>query len=329
MEDIAARICDHVVNVARSAAELRGEAVGHGLDFLHVGLRDGKEAEAVAVSLRVHHAVHLVVDAVHQAIGVDGSRNAQLRVGVTAHPRLEEDEVIRVARAQWQVKDFALVNRTPQVDTRRLDDRCPALDFDRFGNCAQLQLGVYHSFCPRRQHDVRVLQDREALLLYVHPVSPQSKVGEDIVALGPGIEGTRDAAGRLADGDGGVGHARTRGVSHSSPDGGIDGLRLSPHRHRSHRQDQKQECAEEKMNPEDQRSTFGHGYHRLAYGTCHRLHSSVERLCAMNALNESLYFQSSGTRNFTLLYFSSGRSRTVFYCNTIVKCVTHSSPSHG
>ncbi len=86
---VRARVGDYVVNVSRGVAELGSEAVRYSLNFSHIDVGDRKKAQAIAVRLGVHHAVHLVVDAIQQAIGIDGARNAEFRIGMAADARLK------------------------------------------------------------------------------------------------------------------------------------------------------------------------------------------------------------------------------------------------
>ena len=103
---VGSGVGDHVKDVAGGVAEFRREAVGDGLHFAHIDVGDGEQAQAVAVGLGVHHAVHLVVDAVQQAVHVERARDAQFRIGVAAHAGLKDDEVVRIARGQRQVVDL-------------------------------------------------------------------------------------------------------------------------------------------------------------------------------------------------------------------------------
>ena len=76
---VGAGVGDDVEDVAGGAAEFGSEAVGDGLHFAHIDVGNGEEAQAVAVAFGVDHAVHLVVDAVEQAVGVDGAGDAEFR----------------------------------------------------------------------------------------------------------------------------------------------------------------------------------------------------------------------------------------------------------
>ena len=70
MEIVGARTCDDVIDVSCGAAKLRSEAVTYGLDLAHVNGRNREQAKTVAITLRVYHPIHLVVDAIHKAIGI-------------------------------------------------------------------------------------------------------------------------------------------------------------------------------------------------------------------------------------------------------------------
>ena len=83
-------------------------AVRDGLHFAHVDIGDGKEAQAVAVAFGIHHAVHLVIDAVEQAVRIEGARDAELGIRMAADAGLKDDEVVRIARGERQVVDFGV-----------------------------------------------------------------------------------------------------------------------------------------------------------------------------------------------------------------------------
>src|SRR6266849_555440 len=98
VEIVGAGPSDDVKDVARGAAKLRSETAAHRLDLAHVNGRNWEQAKAVTIGFRVNHSVHLIIDAIHEAIGVQGAWNAQLRVGVAADAGLKHDPVIRVPR---------------------------------------------------------------------------------------------------------------------------------------------------------------------------------------------------------------------------------------
>src|SRR5581483_6628844 len=87
---------DGVEHRADSIAKLRREPVVDRLHFLHPGLRDRKEPNACAVALYVVGAIKLVVDAAVEAVGIQLSRNTELRVAPTAYVWLLKDEVERI-----------------------------------------------------------------------------------------------------------------------------------------------------------------------------------------------------------------------------------------
>ena len=78
MELIAARSRDDVIDVAGSPAKFRSEAVANRLDLTDVNGGDREEAKSVAIALRIGHSIHLIIDSVHKAIGVQRARDAQL-----------------------------------------------------------------------------------------------------------------------------------------------------------------------------------------------------------------------------------------------------------
>src|SRR5207253_6345272 len=84
MELIAARSRDDVIDVAGSPAKFRSEAVANRLDLTDVNGGDREEAKSVAIALRIGHSIHLIIDSVHKAIGVQRARDAQLWIGVPA-----------------------------------------------------------------------------------------------------------------------------------------------------------------------------------------------------------------------------------------------------
>ena len=60
----------------------------------------------MAVRLRVHHAVHLIIDSVEQSVGVDRARNAEFRVRVSTDTGLEQNEIVGIARGKRKVRHF-------------------------------------------------------------------------------------------------------------------------------------------------------------------------------------------------------------------------------
>src|SRR5882724_2007805 len=121
MKLIRPRAGDDVVNVARGKSEFRSKAVRNGLNLLHIDIRDRDQAQAIAIGFGIHHAVHLVVDAVEQAVGIDGSRYAKLGIRMAAYTRLKDDEVVRIARSERQIVYFEVRNGAADARARGLD----------------------------------------------------------------------------------------------------------------------------------------------------------------------------------------------------------------
>ena len=131
MKIVGARTCDDVIDVSCGAPKLRSEAVTYGLDLAHVNGRNREQAKTVAITLRVYHPIHLVVDAIHEAIGVQRARDTQLRVGVSTDTGLKHDPVIRIPRGQWQILHLIFTDRSTDIRSRWIEDRRAAAYFNR------------------------------------------------------------------------------------------------------------------------------------------------------------------------------------------------------
>ena len=145
MKLVAAGIGDGVVNVARGAAEFRSEAVRYRLHFAHVAIGNREQAQAVLIAFRRHHSVHLILHAVIEAIGVHHARDAQFRIGVSAHAGLEQNKIIGIARGQRQIVDLHGADGPAGRYARRLDHRRSPGNLHGGGHGADLQLRVDHT----------------------------------------------------------------------------------------------------------------------------------------------------------------------------------------
>ena len=144
MDVVGAGVRDYVEDVSRGHTKFRGVTVRYRLHFAHVRIGNWEEAEPVAVLLAVNHAVHLVVDAVQQAIGIDGSGNSQFGIGMATHARLKQNEVVRIARCQRKVLDFLGIDRSAHVHACRFDHRRATGDFNRGRDARQRHAGIDH-----------------------------------------------------------------------------------------------------------------------------------------------------------------------------------------
>ncbi len=72
---------------------------------------------------------------------------------MAAHARLEDDEVVRIARSQGQVIDFGLVDGAAGRDSRGFQHRRASGHLHRSGNIADLELCIDYGFRARVQHD--------------------------------------------------------------------------------------------------------------------------------------------------------------------------------
>src|SRR5262249_24735327 len=138
------RVGDDVEDIAGRHAELGSEAVRHGLYFAHVDVGDGEKAKAVAVTFGIDHTIHLVVDAVEQAVGVEGPRNAEFGVRMAADSGLKDDEVVRIARRERQVVDLVRGDGAAGRDARRFDHGRAPSHFDLGSNGADLELRFHY-----------------------------------------------------------------------------------------------------------------------------------------------------------------------------------------
>ena len=107
MKRVGARRRNRVVDQPHRLAELRRVAAGDDLDLADHHLRHRHLPQAGAILLRVVAAVHLVVDAKQRAIRGE-ARDAELVVLEADDARLQQREVVRVARGEWQRLDLAL-----------------------------------------------------------------------------------------------------------------------------------------------------------------------------------------------------------------------------
>ena len=150
LDRVRARRRDRVVDDARRLAELRRVA---GRDDLHLAdhhFGHRHQPESRAILLRVRVAVDLVVDAQQRAVRAE-ARHAELRVLVADDARLEQREVVRVARDERQVLHLALVDVAAHVDLAEIDGRRLGRDRDRFRHGADLQRLVQHERESRRR----------------------------------------------------------------------------------------------------------------------------------------------------------------------------------
>ena len=164
LEGVGARRRDRVVDHAHGLAELRRVAAGHDLDFTNHHFRHRHLAQAGAILLRVVAAVHLVVDAQQRAVG--GNAGHPELVGFkTDDARLQQREVVRVARGQRQGLDFLLAQRAALFDLRQIDQRRIRGDQDGLGQRAHGQPDVDHRGLTGAQRDARLFKLLEPLQL--------------------------------------------------------------------------------------------------------------------------------------------------------------------
>lgn len=103
MELFGSRWRDDVENVPSDFAKLRRDAVRQRLRLAHVAVGDGEQAQPVPIRFRLCRAIQLIIEAIGYAVCVEQSRNAQLRIRMSADAGLEEDEVIRVPRCSGRL----------------------------------------------------------------------------------------------------------------------------------------------------------------------------------------------------------------------------------
>ena len=161
---VRARRRDRVVDHPGGLAELRREAVGDDLDLADEHLGDRQHAEAGAILLGVRVAIDLIVRVHLRSVGVD-ARHAELVVLVAGDVRLQEREVVGIARDQRQVPDFGLADGAAEIDLARLRDRRLAGDGDRFRHVADAERDVDDGRLAGREREPLLLELLEALQL--------------------------------------------------------------------------------------------------------------------------------------------------------------------
>jgi len=159
---VCAGVGDAVVDDAGSVAELRGKAVGDGIDLFDIRVRDGKETKAILVCLGVYHAVELEVDAIDEAIGIERARNAVFRIGMAADARLKEDEVVRVARGERKVLRLLRGDGAAEIEAGWFDDGSVIGDLDLSGNRADREMLVDVEICTCAKVNSDLCERREA-----------------------------------------------------------------------------------------------------------------------------------------------------------------------
>ena len=144
-----------------------------------------------------------------RAVRVD-ARYAELVVLVARDVRLEEREVVGIARDEREVADLLLSDRSPQIDLARLRDRRLARYGDRLGDATDTELDVDQRRLACGQGDALLLERLEPLKLRGHLVAPQRKQRSAIDAGLVGDHGSGRPRIHVRDGDH---HARQGGAA--------------------------------------------------------------------------------------------------------------------
>ena len=112
-----------------------------------------------------------------RAVRVD-ARYAELVVLVARDVRLEEREVVGIARDEREIADLLLSDRSPQIDLARLRDRRLARYGDRLGDVPDTELDVDQRRLACGQGDALLLERLEPLKLRATPCSGPAAAAE-------------------------------------------------------------------------------------------------------------------------------------------------------
>ncbi len=228
MNVVCSRAGNHVVYNSRRASELRCIAVADGLNLSYVGIGNREQANSVAIALRIRHAIHLVVDAIAETIGIDRSRDAQLRVGMAAHARLKEDEVVRIARGQREVFHFHLADGSPDVDSRRVNHRDAATHFDGGADISNLERAIDDRLTARVEYDSAEPQKGETILLHRDRIRAQRERCHHIITFVARGRFARVPGRNICGLHGRAHHRLAAGIRNAAPNRAIDRFRLCP-----------------------------------------------------------------------------------------------------
>ena len=222
MERIRARARDHVENVSCDLAKFRREAVGNGLHFADIAVRDGKEAKAVAIGFRVHRAIELIAHAIGKSVGIEKSRNTQFGIGMTADAGLKQDEVVGIARGERQIVGLFEGDGTARAHAGGIDDWRAAVDFHGGRDGAYPELTIDCGFRSSVEDDARVALRVEAFLLDGNRIRAERQVRENIIAVIARLRRSRQARERVFDGDLRLRNRRIRLIDYAPANGAIE-----------------------------------------------------------------------------------------------------------
>src|SRR6202041_1426045 len=162
--------------------------------------------------LSVHHAVELKIDAIDESIGVQGARNTILRVRMTTHSRLKQNEVVRIARSERKVLRFYRIDGAPQVESGRLQNRSVPGDLNLGRRGPRFQLFIDDGTASRSKVDPCLSQRGKPLRLRTHRITPNREIGRNIKAVGVRIHKTRVPGIQIFHGYGSAGNGRSSWV---------------------------------------------------------------------------------------------------------------------
>ena len=180
----------------------------------------------MTVLLAVDHAVHLVVDPVQQAIGIDRSGNSQFGIRMAAHPRLKQNKVVRIARGQRKVLNLLGVDGPTNIDAGGFDQRSAPGDLDRSRDACQRHVRIDHRLLAGLQQDFGGAYDGEAVLRNDDLVAAQRKIGKHVVPLQTGLHTSREAVSGVVNRDRRALDRGIGGIRYPSSEGTVDRVRL-------------------------------------------------------------------------------------------------------
>src|SRR5579863_2936415 len=106
---------------------------------------------------------------------------------------LEENEVIRIPRRQWQVVRFFEADGPAGADARRIHHRRAAADFHHCSDCTYFQLRVDGRFRAGIENYIRMALRVEPGFLNGHRVRTEREIGKYVIAVFSGASSSGKA----------------------------------------------------------------------------------------------------------------------------------------
>ncbi len=192
LQPVGAGRGDGVVHEPHRLAEFRRVAARRDLHFADRDLGHRHQAQPGAILLRVGIAVDLVVDAQERAVRAE-ARHAEFGVLEPADSRLQQREIVRVARHERQVLDFAFVEVAAHVNLAQIDDSRIGRDADDLGQRSHRHHHVDDRRRPRVEEDVGLLVLLEPGEFRRDAVGAERQQHRAVDALAVGDDGTLGA----------------------------------------------------------------------------------------------------------------------------------------